>query len=81
MDVDTLTIAAPLGHSTTDARRPLHRAFLAKSQIADEVFILLPVRADVVGVKAVVGISHGDAGHDDLILRDVLNFPARCQSA
>ena len=47
---------------------------VAETDIADEIVVCLAVGRDSVGGEAVIGIAHGDARHDDLILRDVCDL-------
>ena len=49
-----------------------HRQTLSvrKPDITHEIAIGLAIRTNCIGRKAVVGIAHGDAGHDHLVLGD-----------
>src|SRR6478752_7974020 len=49
-------------------------ASVVEPDIAHEVIVRRTIRADGIGGKIVVGIAHGDAGHNDLVLGNVSDF-------
>src|SRR6267378_506520 len=68
--------AAPPAMSATRSRGDEDRCHIsvAEPHIVHEIAVGLPVGCDGVGGEAVVGISHRDAGHDDLILGNVCDL-------
>ena len=62
-------------------KRPLTKWALAgalaaalKTDVVNEVFTLLAISPHRIRRKAVVWITHGDAGHDDLIIGNARHF-------
>lgn len=45
-----------------------------KAHITNEILVRLPVGPDRIRRKAVIGVSQGDTGRDDLVFRNIGNF-------